>query len=265
MIANHIHDALAQVRELQQRILERQRFRGYSGGARMCAGTFALIGAWVMSWENFPYDVYAHVLGWGTVFFLAILTNYGSLLYWFVKDAGLHGDVRVLRPTVEVFPPLVAGGMLTLAVLLDGNSDYLFGIWMSLFGLANIASRHVLPHKMGLVGCFYLACGAVCLFSPVRSFLNPWPMGMVFFIGELAGGILISLDQKTVSIRAKEHKATPAEEESAAGEAALTSAGGPNDQKPPRKRRPGAGRAFGAESHQHAEGSIRARAEVVSA
>ena len=52
MIANHIHDALAQVRELQQRILERQRFRGYSGEARMSAGTFALVGAWIMASGN---------------------------------------------------------------------------------------------------------------------------------------------------------------------------------------------------------------------
>jgi hypothetical protein len=214
MIANHIHDALAQVRELQQRILERQRFRGYSGGARICAGTFALIGAWIMSWEGYPRDAYAHLLGWGTVFFLAILTNYGSLLYWFAKDAGLNGDVRRLRPTIEVFPPVIVGGLLTLVMMLEGHYDYLFGIWMSLFGLANIASRQVLPHKMGLVGCFYIACSAVCLFSPVRSFLNPWPMGIVFFIGELAGGMLLSLDQKAVSPRMKQQTVTTVEEES---------------------------------------------------
>jgi len=214
MIANHIHDALAQVRELQQRILERQRFRGYSGGARMCAGTFALVGAWIMSWGSYPHDAEAHLLGWGVVFFLALLTNYGSLLYWFAKDAGLSSDVRLLRPTVEVFPPMIVGGLLTLAMLLEGHYDYLFGIWMSLFGLANIASRHVLPHKMGLVGCFYIAGGAFCLFSSARSFLDPWPMGIVFCIGEWAGGMLLSLDQKAVPARLQAQTVTTTEEES---------------------------------------------------
>jgi hypothetical protein len=214
MIANHIHDALAQVRELQQRVLERQRFRGYSGGARMLAGTFALLGAWVLSWESYPRDAYAHLLGWGTVFFLAILTNYGSLLYWFAKDAGLYGDVRTLRPTVEVFPPVIVGGLLTLVMVLEEHYDYLFGMWMSLFGLANIASRHVLPHKMGLVGCFYIAGGAFCLFSPIRSFFDPWPMGVVFFIGELAGGILLSGDLKAVPARPQVQTVTTTEEES---------------------------------------------------
>lgn len=214
MIANHIHDALAQVRELQRRILERQRFRGYSGGARVFAGMLALIGAGVMARESYPRDPYAHLLGWGSVFFLAILTNYGSLLYWFAKDAGLRGDLRLLRPTVEVFPPLIVGGLLTLVVLPEGHYDYLFGVWMTLFGLSNIASRHVLPHKMGLVGCFYIACGTFCLFSPTRSFLDPWPMGIVFFIGEFAGGMLISLDQKTTSARAPQQTATTTAEES---------------------------------------------------
>ena len=214
MIANHIHDALAQVRELRQRILERQRFRGYSGGARIGAGMVALTGAWIMASASYPHTAYAHLLGWGSVFFLAILTNYGFLLYWFAKDAGLNGDVRMLRPTVEVFPSLIVGGLLTLVMSLEGHYDYLFGIWMSLFGLANIASRHVLPHKMGLVGCFYIACGTFCLFSPTRTFLDPWPMGIVFFIGELAGGILLSLDQKTASTRSSLQAVTVTEEES---------------------------------------------------
>jgi len=219
MIANHIHDALAQVRELQQRILERQRFRGYSGGARMSAGTFALVGAWIMASGNYPRDPYAHLLGWGTIFFLAILTNYGSLLYRFAKDAGLNGDARMLRPAVEVFPPLIVGGLLTLVMLLERHYDYLFGIWMSLFGLANIASRHVLPHKMGIIGYFYIACGAVCLLPSARSFLDPWPMGIVFFIGELAGGLLLSLDQKTALVRPSVQTMTVTEEESYGNEA----------------------------------------------
>ena len=34
MIAAHIHDALAQVRELKLRVLNAQRFTGYSGRGR---------------------------------------------------------------------------------------------------------------------------------------------------------------------------------------------------------------------------------------
>lgn len=51
MIANHIHDALAQVRELQKNILDKQRFKGYSGRARAIAGSVALVG---LRFSQFP-------------------------------------------------------------------------------------------------------------------------------------------------------------------------------------------------------------------
>ena len=44
MIANHIHDALGQVRRLQGLILDKRRFTGYSGAARMLGGCSALVG-----------------------------------------------------------------------------------------------------------------------------------------------------------------------------------------------------------------------------
>ena len=49
MIANHIHDALAQVRTLQELILEKRIFKGYSGKARIAAGTLALACAVILA------------------------------------------------------------------------------------------------------------------------------------------------------------------------------------------------------------------------
>ena len=45
MIANHIHDALGQVRKMQELILSKRNFRGYSGIARALGGVSALAGA----------------------------------------------------------------------------------------------------------------------------------------------------------------------------------------------------------------------------
>ena len=44
MIAHHIHDALAQVRQLREVVLEKRGFHGYSGLARVVAGVMALVG-----------------------------------------------------------------------------------------------------------------------------------------------------------------------------------------------------------------------------
>jgi len=73
---------------------------------------------------------------------------------------------------------------------------------MSLFGLANLASRHVLPKKIWIVGMFYVVCGVVFLIMPGVSFFNPWPVGLVFFIGEWTGGIVLHFDNgKRISIK----------------------------------------------------------------
>ena len=41
------------------------------------------------------------------------------------------------------------------------------------------------------VGVLYLVSGAACLLSPSLEFTNPWPMGLVFFLGESIGGFIL--------------------------------------------------------------------------
>ncbi len=202
MIASHIHHALEQVREIQQKILERQRFKGYSGRARAISGTIALAGAAFMASSHFPQYTATHVVGWGVIFLIGFVLNFGALIHWFLFDPTVQRDLRRLKPTLDVLPEFFVGGILTLALVLSGQHHFLFGVWMMLFGLANLASRHVLPKKIGWVGWFYVLSGAICLLTPGLSFLNPWPMGFVFFIGEWSGGIILHFDEaEHVSLR----------------------------------------------------------------
>jgi hypothetical protein len=195
MIANHIHHALAQVKELEQRILNQQRFTGYSGKARMISGTLALGTAFVMTREFFPSTPHAHFLGWATLCVMAVLINYGALFYWFLCDPDVNRDWKRLKPALRVFPVFVVGAALSAGVLLGGQYHLLFGIWMTIFGLANVLMVDVLAKETFWVGWFYIFCGAVVLIS-FRTFVNPWPMGIVFFMGEWAGGILWYIDGK---------------------------------------------------------------------
>lgn len=189
-----IHEALANVRELQQAVLERQRFKGYSGRARMVSGGVALVAAAVMSLPAFPERNLWHVLGWGGVFVVAFMLNLVAILWWFMHDPAARRDFRVLRPVMDVVPPLFVGGVLTATMILHHEFQYLFGIWMCLFGLTNMASRMVLPKWIFGVGAFYIAAGALCLLAPRMEFTNPWPMGVVFFAGEWAGGLILHYD-----------------------------------------------------------------------
>ena len=196
MIARHIHHALAQVQELQQKVLEKQRFKGYSGRARAMGGTAAFLGAMIMASNYYPQTTIAHTIGWGIVFATAIFLNYGALTYWFLFDPAVKRDLRRLKPTIDILPSLFVGAVFTLAMLLYGQHQYLFGIWMCLFGIANFASRHVLPKTICWLGLFYIFCGTGCLLLPRFTFLNPWPMGIVFFIGEWIGGFILHYDRK---------------------------------------------------------------------
>ena len=189
-----IQETIAHVRELQQAVLERRRFKGYSGRIRITMGFFALVAAAVMASPAVPESNRWHVIGWGIVFIVAFVLNAGAVIWWFWKDPVTRRDVRVLKPTLDVIAPIAVGGLLTAAMILNRQYEYLFGIWMCLFGLTNMASRMVLPRAIWWVGAFYIAAGAICLLAPEMNFQNPWPMGIIFCAGEVVGGVVLHYD-----------------------------------------------------------------------
>lgn len=202
MITQHVHDALAQVRELQQAILGRIRFHGFSGPTRAISGTMALVAAAAMATPYYPDTNRAHFIGWASVLVVSLFLNSGALLHWFLNDKHVSRDVRRLRPVLDVIPPLFVGGILTAAMVWHGHFQLLFAIWMLMFGLTNLASRHVLPRMICFVGLFYIAAGVIWLFAPYSSFTNPWPMGLIFFAGEWAGGLILYIDDRRMEQRA---------------------------------------------------------------
>ena len=191
MIAAHIHDALAQVRRLQSLILERSLFEGYSGKARMLSAVLALVATLVLSSKHVPAEPRVHLAGWAIVLGVALLLNYVALAWWFLFDPAAGRNVRLLKPAIDAIPALAVGGVLSLALALAGQHRFLFGVWMSLYGLAQVAYRQSLPAGIYWVGLGYVLCGCGCILLPSVSFLNPWPMGGVFFVGEMLGGFLL--------------------------------------------------------------------------
>ena len=190
MIAAHIHDALAQVRELKMRVLNAQQFTGYSGCSRALGGTIAILAALLMSAKWYPQTAFAHLAGWGFVFLCAVLSNYSALLYWFLFHPEPERDIRRLIPTVDALPSLIVGGILTSSLIVSKQYDLLFGTWMCLFGLTNLSCRRTLPRALWPLGFFYIACGTICLLLPWINITNPRPMGIVFGVGELIGGYI---------------------------------------------------------------------------
>jgi hypothetical protein len=137
------------------------------------------------------------------VFTLSVVLNLGALVHWFLHDRMIQRDVTRLKPILDVIPPLAVGAVFTLVLLLKKDVDLLFGVWMCMFGLTNLASRYVLPGAIAVVGTFYILAGTLCLLSPGITFADPYAMGAVFFVGELAGGLILYLDDRRYAAFAK--------------------------------------------------------------
>lgn len=191
MIAHHIHDALAQVGRLQELVLAKSLFRGYSGRARILSVITAATAAALLDSPWVPRDDRMHLAGWGLALAVAVVLNYGALAWWFLFDPTVRRNPRLLKPAVDAVPALLVGAVLSAALIVAGQYRLLAGTWMSLYGLSQVAYRRSLPAGIYRVGLIYMGCGAACLLLPAVSFTNPWPMGLTFLFGEFAGGCVL--------------------------------------------------------------------------
>lgn len=192
---NHIHQAMAQIEELRMAILGNARFTGYSGWARMAGGVICLLAAFLFQSSIYPRSPKAHALGWGCVCLVSMAVNYGALAWWFMFAPEAGRDPRKLAPASDLIPPILAGGFISAALILHSAHDLVFGTLMTLFGLVNLVSRKSIPKAITHVGVFYMLAGAVCLLLPGVRIVNPWPMALVFLVGETAGGVILILDK----------------------------------------------------------------------
>ncbi len=181
-----IDQALESVREMQTLVLDRQRFKGFSGAARMVGGFAALVTALVLR-HAVPAEPRLHLVGWGLLLAVALATNFAALFYWLVKNRRVL-SLTGLWPVWEVFPTLSVGAALSVALVRTGNFDLLFGVWMALYGASHMVHRRSLPFLIYCGGLAYLAAGIFFLLWPDVTFTDPRPMGLVFGLGELFGG-----------------------------------------------------------------------------
>ena len=190
MIAEHIHDARDQVRRLREMIFEKRLFRGFSGRARVVSGLWVVLGASALSSNRLPAEPWTHLAGWGIVLAMAVVINYGALAWWYVTNPEVRRNPLMLKPATHAVPSLLAGAVITVALVSTRQFDLLFGIWMLMYGLSQTAYRNTLPRGVYLTGLAYMICGTMLLIWP-SSFVKPWPMATMFFLGECAGGLCL--------------------------------------------------------------------------
>ncbi len=193
MNEHEVDKALIQVQQMQELVLDRQRFKGFSGVARMLGGLAALLTALLLRYAVPPIPQY-HLAGWGVLLVFGLAVNFAALSYWLLKNW------RALRlaelwPVWEVFPTLSVGAALSFALIRTGQVDLLFGVWMALYGASHMVHRRSLPFPIYCGGLVYLAAGIFCLLWPEIHFTDPRPMGLVFGFGELFGGWVLAKER----------------------------------------------------------------------
>jgi hypothetical protein len=186
MNESDVDEALSRVRQMRELVLDRQGFVGFSGAARMVGGVAALVTALILRYAV-PAEPRLHLLGWGALLVAGLAVNFAALFYWLFKNRRV---VRLaeLWPVWEVFPTLLVGAALSVALIRTGQVDLLFGAWMALYGASHMAYRRSLPFPIYCGGLAYVAAGIFFLLWPDVTFTDPRPMGLVFGLGELFGG-----------------------------------------------------------------------------
>lgn len=194
MGSESIDSALEQVRQLKDILLRRRLFQGYSGWPRIISGPLALLAAFILSREFVPANNMIHLFGWGLLLAAALVVNYGALAWWFFGHDENRQNPSSIKPALDAVPSLAAGGILSLALIMTDHFNLLFGCWMLMYGLAQTTYTSQLTRGVYYTGLVYMLFGSV-LALQAGPFTDPWPMGWMFFLGEIAGGLCL-LQQK---------------------------------------------------------------------
>ena len=189
------HEALTQIRKLRGMVLDKRHFTGYSGKSKMVGGCLALATSTLLSSSLAPVSDLGVLLCWLLLGLISMSVNYLALFHWYGCLEGEERRLARLVPVVDALPSIIVGMLLTWALVSHSAFDLLFGVWMSLYGLTHLSYRILMPKNYYGVGLFYLFCGGALLLFP-RPFLDPWPMGLVFFIGEFAGGWMLDHNRR---------------------------------------------------------------------
>jgi len=192
-----LRDALTQIAEIRQKVVEAEQFRGYRALPLAFSGVLALLAAWCQTlWLPEPlHDITAYLLLWVGAAVLSMLVT-GWEMYWAVRRSGSDIDRHKTYLAVTQFLPAIgAGGLLTVVLYQTGPPECLRllpGLWCLLFSLGIFASCRLLPPVIVWPGVFYLFAGAVCLLTAQNDIgLSPWAMGLPFGIGQLLTAALL--------------------------------------------------------------------------
>lgn len=138
-------------------------FTGVPGWGGVGMGVTALVAAWLASLQP---TVERWLLTWVAEGWLAFAIGGIAM----VRKAGAGDSPVTSRPgrrfVLALTPPILVGGILTLALYRAGFTTLLPGVWLLLYGAAVVTGGAMSVPIVPVMGVCFLMLGTVALFGP---------------------------------------------------------------------------------------------------
>lgn len=139
-------------------------FTGVPGWGGVGMGVTALAAAWIASQQS---SVERWLLTWLAEGWLAFAIGGIAM----VRKAAAGDTPLTSKPgrrfVLAYVPPILAGGILTVALYRAGLASLLPGVWLLLYGTAVVTGGAMSVPVIPVMGACFLALGVVALFGPV--------------------------------------------------------------------------------------------------
>ncbi len=184
-------ESLRFIRDLMDRPTRHSTFSGPSG---IFAGITSLTGCLVTARMNrldpgFHHEGVAFMVVWAWVVFVALLADFLITK----RPAARVGKLMLSRLGRQMFlaavPALFMGGVLTVFFWRHDLLSWIYPIWMLAYGCALCSVGTFSPSHVRVLGCTFLAFGAVTLLIPQDGLLMT---GLSFGVTHIVYGSVVS-------------------------------------------------------------------------
>ena len=182
-----LHDrAMDNLRYIRETMERATHFTGISGRGEIAIGITALAASVIAAQQpNFKFWIYVW-LAEGLI---------STLIAGWSMDRKARAVQMPLfagpgrKAVFSLFPPIIAGGLLTIVLVQAGTTSAIPGVWLLLYGTGVITGGMFSVRAVPAMGLCFMALGAVALFSPPQ-FAN-WFMAAGFGVLHLVFGAII--------------------------------------------------------------------------
>lgn len=190
--------AADQISAIHAQLAKAEIYRGYRPVPVALSGVCGLMGSLFQPFLVPRDNVRAWVLYWATIAVCSGVVASSETAFNYVWREPRHGRRRTRRVLGQLGPALLAGALITLIGVFDGElAPYLPGLWAMVFGLGVFASRPYLPRTTGWVALYYLTAGALLL-AFGHGTVHQWTVGGTFAIGQFGTAAALTWNQERV-------------------------------------------------------------------